>query len=813
MSNSKLEELATLIKESKQSTPYTVLLGSGLSITPTLLQALNCQDWSAFDAKMRSKSPNERYNLLHQLLNNLNQQEGYFCLARLLKDGYFNILLTANFDPNLEKALNTIGLTDDERDLLVQDEHSIKNIVDALTRPQPPIKVCMLCGRARGRTIPDVSVSETIEFDHQLSKKLKAYLEQDVIVLGASSRDINIHRCIPSRGGSLWYVTPESTPSDQWIIGLRRTRTGEVITGEAADFNYFFSHLVKLLDVKGSEPTKAGTMVVEILPEASQEQPQEVLQKPEQVSKQYVNSTQKTQVDRSSSLQNQQGIHTSSSSFSSEKEEVQQEIDHVQELIRIQKRNIDIVEEEIHKQGSSNIDLRFNKANLEEELEKYQNQLINLEARKKDLPVDKVPQIDVQDVEETPLAPQQRSHDGNTKPADSLPVYGTGKHWAVVVGVSDYEEGSPYRQLEVFNQLKTCDKDAEFFFERLLVRGFHPSRLALFTEQTLTPPDHKAILSRLQSTARATRPGDLLLFYYGGLVDEDDTDVYLVARDTAQRELQDTAVPVQEVMKILRSVSAKVLLLDIRHARAANASEDEKQHLNRCISRIREQAGEVSILAAYNERQSESRYSIFSSTLNETVTGLDDGNSSGPVTLRGVYQELKSNDKLFLVPVCVQDSVKLYLQRLQTPDSFLILAYLYIVKVHKTLEDVQAILTRLSTIYESTCRYLLEALYRMSDPPRPQTTHPTNIELHFLDRLSKAQRFVDSVIDHLLEIRSICDTSSAVTIIGYSHHILSDLANFLLKTNIIESELRNELIAADADRQSVKDLNDVETIV
>lgn len=803
MSDGKLEELAKLIKERKQDTPYTVLLGSGLSMTPDLLKDLDCPDWDAFDEKMKGKSVDEQYSLLYQPLNNLPLQVGYRCLAELLKASYFNILLTANIDHHLEDALEAVRLSSSERDFLVHGDQSDENIVKALERQQPRIKICLLCGRIRGRIFPNVL--EKIESNSQLAKELEEhYLARDSIVLGFNDRDFDINHCIPTGGGSLWYITPVSTP-DQ-IKHLQRNRGGKTITGDVADFNRFFCTLSTALGLQqhdivgefnGSAPPHP-TGAINRAPTHSASLSSSFVDNSPTISEP-VGTPQKTHVERFDSLRSQEEVRMSSPSSSSEMEEIEQEINGVQKLIRVTKRNIGIVEEDISQQGSSNVDLKFRKANLEEDLEKHQNRLNELMARKKELPIDLLPQVPVKIIEETPIVSQQQPHDENNNPTTLPTFYGTGKHWAVVVGVSEYEKGSPYSQLEAYNQLETCDKDAELLYDQLVVRSFHPSRLVLLTEHTIPLPNHEAILSRLQSTARKTGPDDLLLFYYSGFVDEDDNDGYLVARDSLPQELQRTATPMQQVKKIMLTAPAhaKILILDICHARVATSFEAQKEHIDRFISRIRERAEGVTILAAYKQQHPNSQNSVFVSLLKDTFAKFDSRTHNGVVTLQDIYQSLVSNDKPLLVSTTVTESIILYRHYYQGPNSYLFSAYLYVVKAYKTLEDVQTGL-KVSAINESLCKRLLKVLDQVGDPPQPETDFPTSNEATLIDRVSVVHEYAGRVFDSIADMRYVCKNSPGSAEIEKKHTaILSELAKVLSNTALITDQLRNTLIPVD----------------
>ncbi|MDY7077107.1 MAG: hypothetical protein SXV54_09310 [Chloroflexota bacterium] len=251
MADDKLKILANLIRIRKKDNPYIVLLGSGLSLTSAVIQAvIGRDDWDTFCGVMHGLSPEERYSLLKAPLDGLDLTRGYCCLAKLVKAGHFNPILTANFDSYLLDALVAAGLTSEDLEVLVNGKDKVQQIIAALKRSSPPIKVLMLRGRLQARIVP-VTPEEIFEFDSQIADVLEEHLARDVIVIGSNPRDSDINRCIRARGGSIWYITPEPPSTDDYTYLAQRARgTGGVITGEYADFNRFFCALVRDLNLE-----------------------------------------------------------------------------------------------------------------------------------------------------------------------------------------------------------------------------------------------------------------------------------------------------------------------------------------------------------------------------------------------------------------------------------------------------------------------------------------------------------------------------------------------------------------------------------
>ena len=82
-----------------------------------------------------------------------------------------------------------------------------------------------------------------------------------------------------------------------------------------------------------------------------------------------------------------------SDSFFSDPADIEREIGHKQGLIRSHQRNKDLLEQIIAKQGVANVDLYFRKLSLEDDITSLNNQIHDLESRKRELDIDRNLQI------------------------------------------------------------------------------------------------------------------------------------------------------------------------------------------------------------------------------------------------------------------------------------------------------------------------------------------------------------------------------------------------------------------------------------
>ena len=137
--------------------------------------------------------------------------------------------------------------------------------------------------------------------------------------------------------------------------------------------------------------------------------------------------------------------------------------------------------------------------------------------------------------------------------------------WAVVVGISHYDNVPPQAQL------RFADRDAQAFaaFLRSPAGGGFPS------DHVQILLNEKASLSALRTAlgtwlARSAEPEDVVyIFFAGHGVTEGEHDGYLLARDSDPQNLYATALPITELDKIVtQRVRAKhiVLIADACHA-------------------------------------------------------------------------------------------------------------------------------------------------------------------------------------------------------------------------------------------------------
>lgn len=224
---------------------------------------------------------------------------------------------------------------------------------------------------------------------------------------------------------------------------------------------------------------------------------------------------------------------------------------------------------------------------------------------------------------------------------------GTGNHWAVLVGVNQYEDILNYSPLQV------CVKDVEAIGERLINGGFDSEQIYVLTDNTIDElPNRDNILVRLKSVANNVDSEDLLLFYYSGHGDVDKGESYLVSRNGKRLALQDTAVSVSRIKEILNAspARAKVIVLDACHSGSDIGKKGPKPMSEAFIRRVFEEAEGLAILSSCKQGQvsyewHENERSVFTHFLLEALESQSDREGKGFVTVQDVNRYVTNGVK------------------------------------------------------------------------------------------------------------------------------------------------------------------------
>jgi Caspase domain len=227
---------------------------------------------------------------------------------------------------------------------------------------------------------------------------------------------------------------------------------------------------------------------------------------------------------------------------------------------------------------------------------------------------------------------------GNEEETDEPPVpdYTRRQNWAIFVGVNTYENQVYYPPLQV------CVTDATVLAQQFVTNGFLSEYMHVITDASVdNRPSRGNILNTLQTTAAATRPDDLLLFYYSGHGDVEGDESYLVCRDGWADSLENTALSFSRVKQIMQKAPArnKVIILDACHTGAQIGSKGKVRMSPAFIRHVFEQAEGIAILSSCTQNQisyesSKRGQSAYTYFLLQALQGHADKEEKGVVTVR-----------------------------------------------------------------------------------------------------------------------------------------------------------------------------------
>jgi hypothetical protein len=251
----KIKRLANLMRQRKAAgeAPYVLVLGAGATLSSgcramsAVVQAVvGHYDLKQFFEIMDTLSETERYTRLQAFFQEPYPSPGYRYLAKLVKAGYFDVILSTNFDFLLENAFTEVGLKAEDVEVLVNGRESEAYILKALERRTPRIKLLKLHGDLKARNMA-FTPEEIFEFSQKVERVLAKYLNGDVVIIGHEMRDDDINRCIRKDGGAIWYIHPEKPEVDSFIWRAMQVRPSRAISGEPAQFDRFCETLYKEL--------------------------------------------------------------------------------------------------------------------------------------------------------------------------------------------------------------------------------------------------------------------------------------------------------------------------------------------------------------------------------------------------------------------------------------------------------------------------------------------------------------------------------------------------------------------------------------
>jgi hypothetical protein len=249
---SEINDLANLMKDFRRAgKTFVVMLGAGASIksgvpdTRTMMKEVVERYASGtpgeeievrFDKLMKGPSENRR-TLLQPYLDK-EPSPGYSFLAELIRDGYFETVITFNFDTLLEKALHSTGVHDFAT--IIRGEIDDVKIKEAAQ--QPGVKILKLHGSLKGVSNFVFAGEDLVDYPEPIREMVEDLTSRNVLVCGYAYGDQCVISSFSKDGGGNVVIVDPSPPQKLRDVAMKR-RSSLVFSGNPGRFDDFFANL------------------------------------------------------------------------------------------------------------------------------------------------------------------------------------------------------------------------------------------------------------------------------------------------------------------------------------------------------------------------------------------------------------------------------------------------------------------------------------------------------------------------------------------------------------------------------------------
>jgi hypothetical protein len=266
-----IQTLANIVDLKKTDRKCVLMLGAGASLssgvkpTGTIMEELVAKYYGdgpdpvrdRFDELWRRSSNETRRQFLEPYLTK-GPSVGYAALAELLKAGFFDTVITYNFDRLLEEAMNQAGLLERTHyRVITRGESEPPVIVSMMEASEPRIKILKLHGSLLAADFFLFSDQEMLNYPPEISKLLLELTGRDIIICGYAFTDTCVVKAFNDNpaAGHIYCVDPAGPPTAlRGYMKMRRSQTN-VFRGDQGRFDEFF---VALRDALLKRPAPAS---------------------------------------------------------------------------------------------------------------------------------------------------------------------------------------------------------------------------------------------------------------------------------------------------------------------------------------------------------------------------------------------------------------------------------------------------------------------------------------------------------------------------------------------------------------------------
>ena len=261
--------LANLIRTKRESgKKFVVMLGAGASVdagVPYMSQLIagilkaydqggEGDDYERFDRYWSKADKGTRDSILKKHLD-ARPSKGHKALARLIKDDWFDAVITFNYDDLLEQALEE---ADADYDVRVRGELQDEIFADYMLNDEHGARVLKIHGSFKGAKIYLGSLREMRDYPSEISDAFKKITDRDLLVCGYAFGDLCVTRSFTGSddAGRIYCVDPKGASNELKKLALQRLSSEQTFDGMAGEFDEFFPALEDALSRKtDDEPT------------------------------------------------------------------------------------------------------------------------------------------------------------------------------------------------------------------------------------------------------------------------------------------------------------------------------------------------------------------------------------------------------------------------------------------------------------------------------------------------------------------------------------------------------------------------------
>lgn len=190
-------------------------------------------------------SETDLHSILHTSLKDLHVSEADVCLASLIKQEYFDEIISMNIDDMLEEALLQIDLKESRDYDVTRIGHNVPH-----HEKSHSYRIIKLFGDFLSR---DYTIRERPAHLEEQSRKtfLQNLLEKDLLLVGIDlAWDQDVLRLIPLKAsGTVWFVSEEDDIVDKasLLADILRARHATHILGHEGSYDHFIRKVLHCL--------------------------------------------------------------------------------------------------------------------------------------------------------------------------------------------------------------------------------------------------------------------------------------------------------------------------------------------------------------------------------------------------------------------------------------------------------------------------------------------------------------------------------------------------------------------------------------